>query len=1051
MSTLPDELFSLVEKLILAAREAAETAAETAINNLAVNRAEPYSSMDESARKMRRTLRAKARQLGGGSQTEGLQPLIEEMAYQQWHRMLFARFLAENDLLIHPSGVAVSLEDCAELSPEENEADAWAVAAKYASSMLPGIFRLDDPVVSVRFAPEGQLQLERILDELPGIVFITDDSLGWMYQFWQAKKKKEVNDSERKIEGADLAPVTQLFTENYMVRFLLENSMGAWWAGKQPDSPLLKDYEYLRYKKDGTPVVGVFEGWPKTAAEVTVMDPCCGSGHFLVAAFELLREMRMAEEGLDAREAGDAVLKDNLHGLELDLRATQIAAFSVTLVAWKTGGYRNLPMLNIACSGTPVQGSLESWLKSAADDERLKQALNQLYQLFENASSLGSLIDPNMLNAKNPMFVSGIHEIKQFFSKKSMDVGFDEIPDFNLYLKAGSNVATLFSLLSGKYTLIITNVPFLTNNKQAEVLTNFCEEYFPISKTDLATTFLERCRRLTSEEGTYAIITPHDWRFLVTYKNLRKKYLEEQKWDYIVNLGGKAFRTPMWDFNVGFSILSNTKPKEEHEIQVLDISSINDNAKKALTLKGGESLAVSQIIQFRNPDSMIIFDEQKNLALLGNYIESYTGIQTGDDPKYRRCFWELEESTASWRRYLNTVSTTKYYGGREHVLWWKNNGEFYESNPQAYIRGVKAWGKTGVSISQMGSLPITMYLGEPWIMNCATIIPKKTKNLLAIWAFCSSDEFNTSVRKINQANKVNPGYFKKIPFDLDRWQKVAEEEYPDGLPEPYSNDPTQWLFKGDLTGSAEPLQVAVSRLLGYRWPEQERDNLDGFVDEDGIVPLVSAGREIPAADRLRELLDVAYGSSWSAEKQAKLLADVDFVGKSLEDWLRDGFFNQHVKLFKNRPFIWHIWDGRKDGFHALVNYHKLDTAALDRLIYTYLGSWIELQRGQRNFGEPGADGRLVAALELKEKLEAIREGQPPYDIYVRWKTLAEQSISWNPDLNDGVRLNIRPFVTAGVLRNKFTVHWKKDRGKNPDGSERLNDLHYSNEEKLAAR
>ena len=178
---------------------------------------------------------------------------------------------------------------------------------------------------------------------------------------------------------------------------------------------------------------------------------------------------------------------------------------------------------------------------------------------------------------------------------------------------------------------------------------------------------------------------------------------------------------------------------------------------------------------------------------------------------------------------------------------------------------------------------------------------------------------------------------------------------------------------------------------------------------------------------------------------------MDFSGKTLDVWLRDGFFAQHCKLFKNRPFIWHIWDGRRDGFSALVNYHKLDAALLDKLIYTYLGDWVKQQRGKRDAGESGAEGRLVAALELQKKLEAIRDGERPYDIYVRWKPLHEQPIGWNPDLNDGVRLNIRPFVTAGVLRRKFTVHWKKDRGKNPDGSERINDRHFTVAEKLAAR
>ncbi|MCZ2109689.1 MAG: BREX-1 system adenine-specific DNA-methyltransferase PglX, partial [Dehalococcoidia bacterium] len=122
-----------------------------------------------------------------------------------------------------------------------------------------------------------------------------------------------------------------------MVRFLLENSLGAWWAARHPDSPLIKEWEYLRFRDDGTPAAGTFDGWPATAAEVTVMDPCCGSGHFLIAAADMLRKMRMEEEGLTEPEASGAVLRDNLFGLELDPRCTQIAAFALAFDSWKHG------------------------------------------------------------------------------------------------------------------------------------------------------------------------------------------------------------------------------------------------------------------------------------------------------------------------------------------------------------------------------------------------------------------------------------------------------------------------------------------------------------------------------------------------------------------------------------------------------------------------------------------------------------------------------------------------------------------------------------------
>ena len=336
MPALAAETRSLFEKEVVRARETAETAARAALATLAVERDKPFDSMGEPQRVLRRALRARARQLGQGTLADGVPLLIEEIAYEQWHRMLFARFLAENGLLMHPEGVAVTLAECAELAQEEGAEDLWAVATRYAAAMLPGIFRTGDPALALRFAPEGRHRLEQIVAGLPRAVFTSDDGLGWSYQFWQSGKKKEVNASERKIGGADIAPVTQLFTEEYMVRFLLENTLGAWWAARRPDSPLNETFDYLRFKEDGTPAAGTFDCWPETVAEVTMIDPCGGSGHFVVAAFEMFVRMRMEAEGLSAREAGDAVIRDNVHMLEIDPRCTQIAAFNLALAAWKS-------------------------------------------------------------------------------------------------------------------------------------------------------------------------------------------------------------------------------------------------------------------------------------------------------------------------------------------------------------------------------------------------------------------------------------------------------------------------------------------------------------------------------------------------------------------------------------------------------------------------------------------------------------------------------------------------------------------------------------------
>jgi hypothetical protein len=205
-------------------------------------------------------------------------------------------------------------------------------------------------------------------------------------------------------------------------------------------------------------------------------------------------------------------------------------------------------------------------------------------------------------------------------------------------------------------------------------------------------------------------------------------------------------------------------------------------------------------------------------------------------------------------------------------------------------------------------------------------------------------------------------------------------------------------------------------------------------DEDGIVCIPPVNGEASASERLRENIINIWGEQYNGNTLSDLITQEGSNKRDLEAYLREDFFVQHCKLFKNRPFIWHIWDGRKDGFAALVNYHKLDKATFKKLIYTYLNDWINQCKLKVQNNVSGADGLLSAAKTLKEKLLLILVGEPPYDLFIRWKSLSEQPIGWEPDINDGVRLNIYPFIKAGVLRKKFNVKWGKDRGKNPSGS-----------------
>lgn len=1141
MPTLTSDLRNKLEHVVIEARDAAEVGARAALEALAVNHYEPYPHMNPAQRELRNHLRARARQLGDRklprADTSGkdheIDHLAGECAYEHWHRMLFARFLAENNLLIEQEeNMAISLTEAEELAAEAG-VDVWVYASRCAQRMLPQIFRPDDPLLQVSFATEHMLKLERLLASLPAVVFTASDALGWVYQFWQTKRKKEVNDSEVKIGADEISAVTQLFTEPYMVEFLIHNTLGAWWAGKKLDAKNAANaktedelraklalpgvtWDYLRFVRgeDGKggpwrPAAGMFDGWPKIAKSIKGLDPCCGSGHFLVALFRHLVPIRMVEEGLSAREAIDAVLHDNLHGLEIDERCYQIAAFAMALAAWiypDAGGYRPLPELHIACTGIGPQATEEQWVKLAEksgmptqtdEQERIKNGLLNLHRLFSQAPTLGSLIDPKQL--KDDVFAAGYETIRPYLEAVLKAEKTDDETREQAIAAAGMVKAA--DLLAGEYTLVITNVPYRKRSDHHTTLMFFADEHCPDARGDLATMLVSRGLRWMAIGGALAVVTPQNWLFLTTYKQFRKRLLTSLSWCSVIWLGEHAFESH--DAAGAFAameIFVAATPSRSQKIAGYDVSAKRGEtpipaSQKAYLLRGDalcKQKLLSQVGQLDNPDHRITFELGSDLPLLSKFANSLQGTTSGDNPRFVAAFWEVDHQAWLWSYFQTPCDEGIDFGGCHQVLRWENGQGELAVSPSARVQGQAAFGRRGILVRQMSTLPVSHYLGEMFDMNGAVVVAKQDDHTAAIWTYLCSGDYRTEVRRIDAKLNVTNATLVKVPFDLNYWQKIAKEKYPHGIPEPESDEPTQWLFHGRPEESTGPLQVAVARLLGYHWPAELDDKmrlssraralvkqcgeLAKFVDNDGIVCIPAVRGEEPAAEQLLRLLAACYIEP----------------GVDLDDWLRNGFFEEHCKLFHDRPFVWHIWDGRKrDGFHALVNYHKLCEGGgkgrrlLESLTYAYLGEWITRQKDDVKRGEGGAEDRLAAALELQKRLEAILEGEPPFDIFVRWKPLAEQPIGWEPDINDGVRLNIRPFLAsdllggrtgAGILRYKPNIKWAKDRGKEPlrpkaeypwfwnwdekaegfaggktfDGN-RWNDCHYTNKTKLAAR
>lgn len=1113
MKPLSKELRNKFERTIENAREIAEEAAKIALEQLGVGEASPYSYLSEDERALRRRLRAHGRNLGDvrDSKTEiqEIDRLVEEIAYEHWHRMLFARFLAENDLLMYyedndlENAVPVTLSECDELAQELGLKNGWEMAANIATKMLPQIFKNDAVIFKIQLPFEHLKKLRDLLIDLNRQIFIASDSIGWSYQYWQNKKKKIVRLKNEKIGSNELPAVTQLFTEQYMVDFLIDNSIGSWWAARKLEESNYKEkmtedsirdhiklegctFSEIKFNKNSeecwVPVTGKYESWPDDISNFKLIDPSCGSGHFLIAAFDRLVPIRMYLENIDATEACDLVIKENIHGLEIDKRCVEIAVFALAFKAWKypgARGFRILPEINIAWCGQSIYLTEKELMLITDNDEFALMQMHILKDVFDNANILGSLINPLRYFTKEILEENSLNKLEKHYGKKQ----YSDKEDFSVLAKG---MAKALMLMSNKYHLVITNPPYLGERKQSDSLKTYIRKNYSAGKSDLATAFILRGHEFVYN-GHQCLVLPQNWLYQKSYENLRKKLLKNKNIKFICQLGANSFETP-----IGADVILIILGDKNDKFFGLDLSGLSNIQDKKTEISSMHPNMYSTEDTFNNSEHRIILQSfNDKIPLLEDYATSYVGILNGDSKRFICKYWETLEHGKKWEYLQSTVSSKIFYGGRDNViLWEQGNGELRalaielkERLHNADTRGNQAWKKQGIAVSQMGDLPCTLYTGEKFDSNCAVIIPKNIDYLQAIWEFCNSDNYKEEVRKIDKKRNITNATLVKVPFDYEYWKIIADEKYYDNFLKPYTNDPTQWIFHGHPSKSADPLQVAIARLLGYRWPAElddemelsdeakalveETEGLLSFADKDGIVCIPSVRGEAPASERLLNILAAAYKDEDINTILPGLLSDADHAGKSLESWLRDKFFTQHYKLFGHRPFIWQIWDGLKDGFSALVNYHKLDRKNLETLIYTYLGDWISKQKSAMVDGIEGAEEKLNAAISLKKKLELILEGEAPYDIFVRWKPLNKQPLGWEPDLNDGVRINIRPFMSvgdvgkkgAGVLRDKPNIKWTKDRGKDTENSpwyhlfsgDRINDHHVTLEEKKKAR
>jgi len=566
--------------------------------------------------------------------------------------------------------------------------------------------------------------------------------IGWLYQFYISARKQEINESKAKIDKDTLAPVTQLFTPHWVVRYLVENTLGKQWLRAHPDSALREKFEYLVTPAEGQEDQGLAIANPE---DFRVIDPACGSGHMLTYAFDVLWEM-YAEAGYPTRRIARLILENNLHGADVDERAAQLASFALTMKAVEhdprflerieresqRGGetlWRGPRIVHVESVELDELSPAEI---ADASGDGVSLGVSQLIEQLHYADTYGSLI--RVPEGASALFREIARRIEAG-ERQQVLLGADS----EEWLRAANMCEVLEE---GRYTTLIANPPYLGMRKVKDPLKRFANKHYKRSSTDLCTMFIERAASLAQRRGAIGMITMHAWMFLDSYRELRPWMLSAMSIDSMAHLGTRAFDS------IGGEVVQTTA------FTTTNASCDADRAGVYLRLVDGRNEAEkAQLLceAAANNDHMLRFETSAStLAVipgrpivywasrqmlnafeagvpLGEVAPAKQGLATADNERFLRQWFEVsgdrsykqasdredaQASGARWFPYNKGGQFRRWWGNQDYVLNWKDGGrELWEFRPRSVIRNPDFYFRNSVSWSKVtaGTIAFRMY------------------------------------------------------------------------------------------------------------------------------------------------------------------------------------------------------------------------------------------------------------------------------------------------------------------------------------------------------
>lgn len=566
---------------------------------------------------------------------------------------------------------------------------------------MPFLFEKIDDFTEL-LIPEDLLSQSSILAELRDVM--TKEAcqdveiIGWLYQFYISEKKDEVFaglKKNKKITPDNIPAATQLFTPHWIVRYLVENSLGRLWLLNNPGSKLAEKMDYYIAPEEAE-IDFLKIGKPE---EIKVCDPACGSGHMLTYAFDLLYAI-YEEEGYDTIEIPALILEHNLTGVEIDDRAGALAAFALTMKAAARLGRRRFLRMevkpdirvlqNVAFTDAEMQDVMAVVGKDLFTDE-LHETLGQ----FEQAKNFGSLIMPKL---RDPAETLRRVSVRDFGS----DLLLKEVQERVIA------VLRMAEALSPKYHVVVANPPYMGGKGMNPALQSFAKANYPDSKSDLFAMFMERALRMSVARGSMAMINMQSWMFLSSFEKLRSNLLSNACLQSMAHLGPRAFDT------IGGEVVSTTAfvfgnyySADQHGTYLRLVDGNNETEKAQLARDAKEyqaedvrySASVSEITKL--PGQPIaywltnsfraVFDSDWFVEELAEKVTK--GIFTGDNNRFLRFWFEVANGENGWKKYDKAGESRRWFGSAMHVVDWRQNGAVLKNFDGAGLGAMRFYGK----------------------------------------------------------------------------------------------------------------------------------------------------------------------------------------------------------------------------------------------------------------------------------------------------------------------------------------------------------------------